>query len=396
MTAPKATEWLRERQTISPPWGGADRASQIKTLIKPELLPEINRRLFAGTLAIGEVGLAAPTAVTTRLDDSSFVVQLHSGLMQLIYLMTRTLHSSSTDHGPGGVTAPALTHEQLVKKIAQIFLDWRDGKLSSKSAFDQHLSMPIHPQIQAIAHQLAVNADIFVLAHELGHVIMDGGDRDKHAAPAQWTADEAYADWIAVRIAFAAGRRLGLRMMYAGMLQAVRVFSFLERLGVKFAGPHLPPGQRLIVVKQMTREQCTHDIEFTHVSTIALSYDELLEGVENVLMGLPVATTQTVERVRVRLWAILEERIKESISHQRFIDDVKESMKDVDEATCTQVANSLREWLADPPDPAIPDPTGGRLPLIAGFLRAAIPEFPDPARAIFATAFPGEPAALPS
>ena len=137
MSAPKAPQRMHDRQVIHPPWGGADRASQIKSLVKPELLPEINRRLFAGTLAIGEVGLAAPTAVTVRLDDGSFVVEMYSGLMHLIYLMARTLHSFSTDHGPGGVIAPALSHEQLVRKGAQIFLDWKAGQLASESGFRQ-------------------------------------------------------------------------------------------------------------------------------------------------------------------------------------------------------------------------------------------------------------------
>ena len=163
---------------------------------------------------------------------------------------------------------------------------------------------------------------------------MDGGDRDKYPPPGQWSSDEAYADWIAVKIAVAAGSRLGLRMMYAGMLLAVRVFSFLERLGEKFPGPHLPPGERLGVVKQMAREGFAHDIEFTHESTVALSYDELLEGVENRLLGLPLATVQTVERVRVRLWAILEARIDDQLSQERFIEDLNGSMNGIDEATC--------------------------------------------------------------
>jgi hypothetical protein len=384
---PKATGRLRERQEAYPPWLGMDRGSRIAQIVKPELLPEINRRLFAGTLAIGEVGLAEPTASTDPLDDGSFVVEMHSGLMQFIYLVTRTLHSASVEQTAEGIVAPAITREQLVHKVAQIFLDWEAGKFATEPGF-QHASFPIDPQRVRIAEKLATNAEIFILAHELGHVIMDGGDHNRYPSPAQWRGAETYPDWLGVRITITAGARLGRRMMYAGMLFAVRVFSFLERLGQKFPGPHPPPGERLGLVKQMARGMFAHDIEFTAVSTVALSYDEQLEGVENVLLGRKRVTEQTVERVRVRLWAILEERLKEGISHEQFIKDMKGSLSVVEHATCKEVADTFREWFADPRAASIPDPMGGHLPLMGAFMRAAIPDLPEPARTVFAAAFP--------
>jgi hypothetical protein len=389
MTAPKATEVLRERQQVHPPWQGADRAAQILGLVRPGLIvPEINLRLFAGTLAVGEVGLAPPTASTSHLDDGSFVVEINSGLMHLMALVTRTLHAFSTEHSPGGIVKPALTHKQLVNRLGQIFLDWQGGQLGTLEGF-RKASVTIDPKMARLAHALAVNAEIFVLAHELGHVVMDGGDREEYPPPAQWIGPETYADWLGLKVSLATGSRLGnVRLMYAGVLLAVRVFSFLGRFGQPFCGPHARPAERFGVVKRMARDLFGHDIQYTTASTIALAYDEALEGAENVLEGRPHDTEQTDERVRVRLWAMLEERLKEGISHERFIEDMKGAMSGVTPSICEAVAKSFREWFVDSAGASLPDPTGGRLPVMGGFLRVAIPHFPEPARTVFATQFP--------
>lgn len=387
MTGPQATERLRERQLAHPPWRGSDRGQQIVRLIGPDLLPEIGRRLVDGTLAVGEVGLADLCAHAERLEDGSFVVEINSGLMQFLYLIIRTLQGSSYHRGTQGVVAPVLTYEQLTHRVAQIFLDWQAGKYATEAGF-QEIELPIHRRQLRSAQEQTLNAEIFVIAHELGHVVMDGGDGDKHPAPRQWSGDETYADWLGVRMALAMVSHLGLqRMRYAGVLLAVRVFCLLERLGQKFLGPHPPPAERLGLVKQMAHTLFLHEIEFTAASTIALTYDEAMESVENELLKRSRKTEQTVERVRVRLWAMLEERVKDNLSHEDFITVTQQLLPETDEATCKEVSQVLHEWFALPRANSIPDPTGGRLPLMGGLLRAAIPDFPEPARAIFAAAF---------
>lgn len=387
MSASAATAQLRERQALYPPWAGADRCKQIVQLIEENLPDEITARIDDGSLAVGEVGLPQVAATTLRLPDGSFVVELHSGLMQFIYLVTRTLLGFTTEFNEGGVVRPALTRDQLVSRIADIFFDWRAGKLSTEGDLQRAAYFPLRPGQVKIAHQLAVNAEVFILAHEFGHVLIDGGGADAPPPPPPSEA-ESCADRLAVSIAIAAGSRLGMRMMYAGILFAVRVFSFLEHLGQGFAGPHLPPSERLGFIKRTARSMFADELNFTAGSTIALSYDELLEGVENVIKGKGHATAQTEERVRVRMWAILEERLKNHVDQARCIADLQDAVTRVDVAICEAVAETLHEWFEQPLPPSVSDPTDGRLPLMGGFLRSAIGKFPEPARMAFTAAFP--------
>lgn len=341
-------------------------------------------KMREGKLALGEVGLAEPTACMRDLGGGHFVVEINSATFELLDLVSDALFGFTTLHGPDGATPAALTHEQLVKYIANIFLDQKGGRFRTAADYRAAASGLPRPQI---AEALAVHAMVFVLAHELGHVL-DSASGLRAALPdppRQWTASETYADWAGVVMTLA---KWPDRMVYAGIVLAVRVYLYLERLGQRFSGPHPPLDVRFGLVKAMARSLFAHEIQFTMISTIAASYDELLEGVENYLARRDHATAQDAERVRVRLWAMLEARRNGQIDHARLVADVHDALKDVDAATAQEVASTLAQWFSPSRPASIPDPTRGRLPAMGQCLRDVIGAMPSPARQIFAQYFP--------
>ena len=382
MSGVSAAAWLRERQQKHPPWDASDRGHRLLQLMRARLPRELDIGISNGSLAAGEVGTDEPAARMTDLGSAQFAVEIDSGMFELVNLVTHALFGFTTQHTANGVVQPPLTHRQLVEKIAGIFLEQRGGKF--KSLVDYRAAAAGLSPRPGIADALASYAMQFVLAHELGHVIESLGGHDKYPAPRPWAASETYADWLGVRLTLGTQPK---RMVYAGVLLAIRVFLYLERLGQTFAGPHPSLDVRFGLIKQMAREIFDHDIDFTVISTIALSYDEMLEGVENYLAGKGHTTQQTVERVRVRLWAMLEERLKGSITHQRLVADVQDALQGVDAATCKEVARTFSEWFSERRSPVIPDPTNGRLPATGGFLKDVIPDMPTPARDEFARLF---------
>ena len=114
-----------------------------------------------------------------------------------------------------------------------------------------------------------------------------------------------------------------------------------------------------------------------------MSFDEDLEGVENVLFGQGNATKQTAERVGARLWAILEVAALKLIPPEKARRDLLESVKVVPEPVLQEVAANYRRWLlTEPRDPAL----GKYSPLdraMSDALKLHLREFPEPAKSYF-------------
>ncbi len=339
-----------------------------------------------GRLRVGEVGEATPNARTIPI-GSGHVVEVHSGLLEFFYLVIQTLCGVQTEFGAdGSVAAPAaLTHGELARRVAAIFRKWEAGVFSQKAAY----APPFFPvdRPQGIPEQLTLIAAMFVVAHELGHVIHDVDGPARLMPPEAAASEEVYADWFAVMNVIRLGRPFQPRMLYAGIIVAVRIFALLERLGCPFPRSHPAPRQRVQYCKQFVRQAVDGELSFTVLSTIALAYDEMLEGVENVLLGKGLSTLQTAERVGVRLWAMVEARAKGQLDHDRFLRDIEASFDGVDEETARTVAASFRSWFLVPSSTGLAHPAGQHKSAMTEALRSMVTVLPEPAKTAFARAF---------
>lgn len=283
----RAEDYLAERQREHPPWHGIDRGQQLYKLLAPDLLPPIPALKDSGRLAVGEVGVAKPGAWTETEDlvEGHFAIVIYSGLMEFFYTVSRTLCGVERDIRPDGVVKPSLSYDEVVQRVAGIFQDWKAGRFRSVDCF-RHPIFPLNMGQMRTAEDLATKAELFVLAHELGNVVADTDPDLAGMPPDMYGTQESFPDAFAVMTMLRSGPRLGWRMTYAGALFALRIFAGLERMGYKSPGQsHPPPSARLEIVRIGGRRWVGDEVSFTAISTIAMAFDELMEGVENVSAG---------------------------------------------------------------------------------------------------------------
>jgi hypothetical protein len=108
---------------------------------------------------------------------------------------------------------------------------------------------------------LATEAELFLLSHEIGHIVADAGldsgiaARIAAVSVAAGHRDEHAADAIAFRLAMqihAPPPQLKpslVQLRYAGVESALRVFATLERLGFRFDRTHPAASCRLDFIR---------------------------------------------------------------------------------------------------------------------------------------------------
>jgi hypothetical protein len=374
-----AKDHLEQLQAIHPPWRSVDRAKLHYQTLSP-YLPSV---LLSAQLSIGEVGLADPAADMLPKDDESFLILLNSGLMEFFYTMSRTLCGLQRTYSPGGVEEPSLTYDQLVRAVSTLYGDWKAGKYTRGEEF-VHPLFPLDQEGTATAEHLASCAELFVLAHELGHVAIRLGNSPPFESD-PWGGEESHADAFAARIVLVASQRMNARMLYAGAVFAIRVFFGLTQVGFQFAHHYPPAAVRLNMLATSARLLLGNDeAKFLSLNTIAAGFDELLEGAENLLFGRGPTTRQTTDRVLTRLWSMLEAAANGSVPMDKLVRDASASFTTVSDEVMAEAAQKISGLL--PAGSGVgPGPTGKQLRM-GESLRKLAPQLPEPARSAFTAA----------
>ena len=159
----------------------------------------------------------------------------------------------------------------------------RDGKIAGPSDFAISQG-----QIE-IASLLATHAENFVVAHEVGHIVVwlrQSGKPGDLSPEEEFQADKHALVFILGAAGTAAAMNgISRRMTYARAEFALRAHASLEHLGYKFISTHPLPGVRLQKLREMCKSICGGHRGFMQVSTIAFSYDRLLEDMERKIAG---------------------------------------------------------------------------------------------------------------
>jgi hypothetical protein len=314
--------------------------------------------------------------------EDMYVIEVHSGLMEFFYTVARTLCGRERHLGPQGVMEPPLSFHEVVDRVAKIFRDWVARKYQEGERFSAP-RFPMHPYQIRTAEDLCTKAELFVLGHELGHV-MAHLDKDLAGMPPDlYGTQESFPDAFGVITVLLSGQRLGWRMTYAGALFALRVFACLEHLGYQFPETHPPPKARLETAKAAAQAYFGDVMVLTHFSTIATSFDELMEAVENELLSKGKDTVQTPERVRSRFYVLLEEGCQGHLEQDKVVSEAAMTVAGVAPEVLAQVAGQLCPWFWSESQSQVPDPTGGLKPKMAELLDWLLPQLPEPARGIF-------------
>jgi hypothetical protein len=209
-----------------------------------------------------------------------------------------------------------------------------------------------HEEQQKLAHQLASEAELFLLAHEVGHAwiaheSIPSAESSLRGYKITWE-EEFASDQLA--IAWLLGKALtrgkGARMVYAGAEFALRVLICLENVGTPFTGTHPKANLRLEILRVTAREICDKfKVPFDQIRTIAIANDEFLDEIERRIHGLDPTPNQDRTRVRSKLLVLLEECDKGMIDEEFAAAEMAVFRKYSSDKVMLGAANDAREHL---------------------------------------------------
>lgn len=352
----QAQNHLKKLQRKHPTRFPTDYVEALWTEIAPELPGWMHELRAVGKLVVGEVGDPTPDLGMQPFKDGSYAVAINAGYIDFLYAFGRAVTAGFTSHVEGKTIPPSLARRPAIAEFKRVI----DGFKRGQRVF--HGGFPADRQHITEADELCRCAEIFLLAHELGHVAIDEG-RDAPGTGHEETDADA---WAMTRLTYA-GRRIGHRMLFAGAFFGVRTIALLVRLGVKFSDSHPPPARRLQAMEDAARPLLGED-GFLKAITITVATDEFIEGLENeALTGKP-DTLQTPLRVSVRLRAMFEEVVRGRLSGAKFVEELKNGFNEVPRALLLEQASA---FFKECPPPAL------------AALDAALPQLPAALRATF-------------
>jgi hypothetical protein len=323
-----ARKYLAALQKEHPPSyprnsGGFDRAQALAGVLFGALPKSMLDLLAHGQVSVGEVGIATPDIRTDLkgLDDGERSVVVHSGQMDFYYAISRAAHGVARIYQTGNTTPinqMALPMKESVRLITEALLDWRrmcqPGFLEQlRSIFaaqkgDSRIrpaSFELPDNVRFLAERLSTSAELFMIAHEFGHVALDS----ELAEPVHHD-DEADADEIGLSYYLPSSTpQIGLRTTLGGMGFAVRVTGSLQEVGAEFSRAYDPPAKRLERLLQSVRRRAPSDAYHDESSTVLVNYLDQMDHADALRRAIPIVRSAAMNewQGRVRLIAVLEE-----------------------------------------------------------------------------------------
>jgi hypothetical protein len=368
--ATSARRYLAGLQKTHPPSyplnsGGFDRAQALAGVLFKALPPAMLDLLAQGRVAVGEVGIATPDIRTDHggLDRGERCIVVHSGQMYFYYAISRAAHGVAriyVGNSPQPQNEMALPMNESVRLITEALLDWR--RMCQPRFIDQVLGLfkakkedeRIRPagfelpeSVRILAERLATSAELFMLAHEFGHVALDSG-----LAEPMDDQDEANADEIGLSYYLPSSTpQIGLRTTLAGMGFAVRVTGSLVEVGVASSQAYASPGERLERLLQSVRRRAPSDAYHDESSTILVNYLDQMEHADELRRGRPVAGSAAMNewKGRARLIAVLEEVAKGRAGAAAFESLCRSTAKEASADALAKIGERLVQYyVADP------------------------------------------------
>ena len=305
-----------------------------------------------GTVAIGEIGQYVPDVRTIPISGKGFVIEFTSGMMDFDYAVGRALAGVHIGHTEKGAdNAKALELPSVASLVAQVFREWAQHTRWSwfwSWRRIKRADFPLDDNVRNWVESIVTTAELFTLAHELGHVACNCA-----LCPPISGNKEEDADIYGLRFFLPmASKEVGRRRAYAGAVYAIRLLAGLERLGVRFSSKYPPQVRRVELLWQEIRSQCPSEQFFHEVMTIASSYQDLMDDIENHLVRDSSAVLPNAERTLIRLLAQLEEVARgRDVTKETFVADIIALHKMMPTETLRQAAITLFEYYVSKPPP---------------------------------------------
>ena len=375
-----ASAYLARRKKRYPPRDGFDRAERLFQMLEPDLPRALRDAYSTGVLAIGEVGESRPDVWMDRLDGDGFFIEFFSGMHDFIYAVLRAFAGVTIRHTSSGpVNTAALGLPDVVSEVARTFRQWARytrwpwlwGRISRPD-------FPVAENIQRLTDTLTESTELFMLAHELGHVAIDLG-----VYPLISKNTEPNADSCGLQLFLpSAEKAFGLRRAFFGAAFSVRVFAGLRSLGVSFSTEYPPLEERLKDLMMGLRSYCPNEQYFHEASTVMIAYQSMMDDVDKRIDKRAKASLPDAERRVIRAIAELEDVALGRRSKAAFIASLTRDSTQVSPEVMQQIAATLSHYYLDKPTTDGFTPFELRLGM-NNWLFAIIPELPERVRKFF-------------
>lgn len=376
----------RKRRANPLPAGAPDRALAARDGLW-QRLPEDTQALFNdGSVATGEVGIHFPDAYVERASGGRRAIVVHSGVHEFFGEVSRALYTQANiwKSPTEKLEAESLPLDKTVENIALIF-----SNLMEAYRVGGAIKYPLGTEQSELADMMALHAEMFVFAHEVGHVLIG---RSMHRSSELEPAGEEYeADRIALEIVLGNLRpdpalvRVR-RMVFAGAIFAVRVYAGLERIGYRFQGTHPPPGKRVRALREHAIRLLGGRPRYLRLATTCFSIDRLMEAVEQKLAGFD--PDEKKDQILANIMAVVIECAAGHQNEENMARIVADDLADALARTQREVAEEAAAMFCPMADGRSPSGASDeRAPREAKSYALIVAGLPQPVRDLFAGAW---------
>lgn len=313
------------------PLRGPDRAKQLYDVLATYLPGTLRQLVAAGTVVVGSVRTDEPYAQTEGVPPDGHLVTVSTGMMDFVYAVSRAMAAVTNVIQAGAAQTASMHIDEAAPRIATMYRTWKRHFLLpwrllpfGRPRLDR-FDFPITREAHELAEMFATRAEAFILAHELGHVLIDRGLTDVQGAN-----EEARADEAGFRIFLSSEHS---RVGVASAMRVVRLLAGLTRAGFRFSDVYPPPVERIDRLFHVLRDLSGTDRAADEFATIAIANSLMLDAAENLAFG-PRHSLRTDERhVRITLVAVLEEFVRHRMDRAALLRDFAGTARVVDAAT---------------------------------------------------------------
>ncbi|WP_157973680.1 hypothetical protein [Tropicimonas sp. IMCC34043] len=265
-------------------------------------LPEYVRYLLdSNRIEFGVVSAPEPRIYVEDCEDRTWAIVLHEDLPALLYRITRSALSTFGFRLGEEVSESGVDEEELVQILANIIWWYRETGLVFGPQYT------IGPQQIQIANAICVEAETFLLAHEIAHIILYPARGevlpeeliDRMILGLLTLGPEGVDDWDEELLAdaYAVELVMGLavnqvedvgavnQLRYAGVEWMLIVTKALEALGFPVSTSHPSASERLQSVRSHLKG-FVEDVEiFEAIRLFPTRFEGILDRTVSVLLG---------------------------------------------------------------------------------------------------------------
>lgn len=284
-------QWVESGQDIVELLASANQYDWAKYLldhIKPRIHPALVSLLDSDLVASGTIGNPSPDAYVKKL-DTGYAIVFHEGLKDFVYRVARVIatrfHTKDTKDDPSSGD----DFQETARLIAEVFWWFQETGRAFGPLY------PIDENQIRIANLLAMEAETFLVAHEIGHIIADGIDTESpilvdlpdEISPSH--CDEFTADVLGLQLVLELHNENAKRdafntpLQYAAIEFPLQIYRALQELGFDFHDSHPAAGLRIYCIRNEMQRRCADDASWNSLFGLARAIDSMFTQIIQII-----------------------------------------------------------------------------------------------------------------